>query len=191
MKKQAIYLIAIALGILVGTLTLLARCTTPPAPQTIEPPAWMKSSATSSAAVTGSQAVRMMVRRSGERSLSPLSTTPEEITIELSQAFIAQASAGAVVFHDRSSVRDNDQACLGFSLTTLPGALALDYQLARVNMPQGLLGMPIEVGADVVGNLEAGGLGISAGGKSYALFGAWSSWNALERGVMVGAGLRF
>ncbi|MBO9542720.1 hypothetical protein J7643_19195 [bacterium] len=125
----------------------------------------------------------------------PEKAQDEEVVIELTQTTSAVAasevtsSAAVPVAAPRDALPTHGR--LGVVLTTMPGMLAADVQLARVEVPPWVVGAPLEVGLDLVGNLEAGGAGVSVGDKAFAFTGAWSTWDGRERGIALGAGLRF
>lgn len=174
---------------------------------------------TAQATATASQTVRVTITRKpasqdapqatkqgGPRGLSLNgtdggSTAPtdgESITIEVSQAVGVAAGASASVIPSNSMELgnrlqnvDGSHARLGVIAATMPGVLALDYQLARIDVPTWLLGVPLELGLDVAGNLETGAVGATVGGKGFAGVWAWSRWNLAAQGVSIGLGLRF
>jgi hypothetical protein len=198
--------------ILVGAF--LARCSapTPPVPLVTPHPDRITAESASLAAATASQTVKVTIHRKpasqdalqatkqgrpGGLSLddtqggSTIPTDGESITIEVSQAVgvAAGASASAFVGNDGGNVTDH--ARLGVIAATLPGVLALDYQLARLDLPPWLLGVPLELGLDAAVNLEAGAVGATVGSKAFAGAWAYSRWNLSDQGVAVGLGLRF
>lgn len=200
---------------------LLTKCARPEPAQMIPTPAPVTvSTATSSAAVAASQSVRVTIKRStppadgsqvttskasdganGERSTAQQVTTPnvpnwgqDEITIEVAQTLGATSAAVASASVDHSGgsnemVRDHGR--LGVLTLTAPGVLAVDVEIARLDVPPWLIGQPFEVGLDMEGNLEHFGAGSSIGGKGFAFVGYWSRWNLSAQGVALGAGLRF
>lgn len=120
----------------------------------------------------------------------------EEIVIEVSQTATAEASseasASASVDHFRGVTKMTPQhARLGVIAATMPGILAADYQLARIDVPPWLLGTPLELGLDAAANLEVGALGLTAGSKAFAGAWGWSRWNLSEQGLALGVGMRF
>lgn len=177
------------------------------------PAARSAANAGSSAATTATQGLRISGRRiPAAQVTSPKSaghpeeqgsgasqvTTPDgdvwEWVIEASQSITMAATASAqasasVAAPEASVVLDHGR--LGVIAATMPGILAADLELARVDVPPWLVGVPLELGLDVAGNLEAGTLGVSVGSKAFALVGYWSRWNLSAQGVTVGAGLRF
>jgi len=122
----------------------------------------------------------------------------EEITIEVSQSLTAAATSSAqasasVAASCLQSV-DNSHGRLGVIAATMPGILAADVELYRADLSpltRHLAGVDMEVGVDVAGNLEAGAVGVTVGGKAFAGVYGWSRWNLSAQGVAVGAGLRF
>lgn len=120
----------------------------------------------------------------------------EEITIELSQTVTSAASSSAAASASVDQFRQvaemiPDHGRLGVILGTMPGLVALDVELVRVEIPPWLVGVPLEIGLDVAANLEAGAVGVSVGEKAYAMAGAWSTWRGDQRGLLLGAGMRF
>lgn len=204
-----------------GVSAILRGCDRPGAVQMMPTPMPAASSAaiaTSSAHVTASQSVRVTIRRpsgynesqrtpDASRSAKTAQVTRttgglsfegqgEEIVVEVSQAIAAAATSSAQASAATSGnygPLDSFQTHgrLGVIAATMPGILAVDVELARVDVPPWLVGMQLELGLDVAANLEAGSLGVSAGSKAFALVGYWSRWNLSAQGVTVGAGLRF
>lgn len=122
----------------------------------------------------------------------------EEIVIEVSQAIAAAATSSAQASASVELVsipyKLPDHGRLGVIAATMPGILAADLQLVRLDVSpvtRWLVDVPLEVGVDLVGNLESGGLGVSVGSKAFGIAGAWSRWNLGDQGVALGAGLRF
>lgn len=122
----------------------------------------------------------------------------EEIIVELSQAMVAAASSSAQASASREQIPPireqnpplGEHSRLGVALTTMPGILAADLQLLRLDVPPWLLGVPLEVGWDLVVNLQAVGVGASVGGKAFGLAGYWVDRQG-ETGLCVGLGARF
>lgn len=123
----------------------------------------------------------------------------EEITIEVSQAITAAATSSAQASASIGNQAppasfQSDHGRLGIIAATMPGLLAADLQLYRLDVSpvtRWLVDVPMEVGLDVAGNLEAGAVGVSAGGKAFVLAGGWSRWNLSGQGLALGLGLRF
>lgn len=121
----------------------------------------------------------------------------DEIVIEVSQAIAATSCAGASASespHAPQIPTSSEHGRLGVIAATMPGILAADLQLLRFDVSPAtrwLVGVPLEVGLDVAGNLEAGAVGASIGGKAYVIVGAWSRWNLSAQGVAGGIGVRF
>ncbi len=109
----------------------------------------------------------------------------------MAQTVGAGAASHASIPHSNASSQHNAHGRIGVLAGTLPGVLALDYQAARVDVPPWLLGMPLELGVDVAVNLEAGAIGVTAGGKGFAGLYGYSRWDLSDQGVALGAGLRF
>lgn len=214
--KRLYLALAAALAILLAGVAL-ARCSPTPTDQAgpIPAPPIQTSAATTSAAA--SQSVRVTIRRPADEAIASKASngaenpqlTPqkaiapyEEIVIEVAQdttaAATAQASAeldkdirnaDAIQFVDNSV--DNSHARIGVITATMPGILAADYQLARIDVPPWVLGTPLELGLDVAGNLEVGTLGVTAGGKAFAGAYYWTRWNLSDHGPALAVGLRF
>lgn len=211
----------VAAVVLAGILAVaITRCD-PESPQMV-PDAPQTVIASASAQVFATQSVRVTVSRAptasqrltsqepqeGPRKAAKVSQHPtrqaveadrgDEIVIEVSQGVIAGTSASTV--NDYLTVPNYLQSVesshghLGIIVATMPGILAADLQLLRLDvspLTRWLVDVPLEVGVDAVGNLEAGGVGVSAGGKAFALAGVWSRWNLSGQGVGLGVGLRF
>ncbi|MNX96329.1 hypothetical protein D3C86_1286410 [compost metagenome] len=218
---RKLYLALAAAGaLLLLALIALSTCSTPapspPAPVKVSnsrplPTPAATAIASSSAAATASQAVRVTIRRPVEPhapqtraknlrngtetqagSGGPHAQDFEEIVIEVTQTATAAASSEASA--SAQPVSDPykfDHARLGLIALTAPGILAIDYQLTRIDVPPWLFGLPLELGLDVATNLEAGALGVTAGGKAFAGGYAWSRWDLGAQGLAAGVGLRF
>ena len=105
----------------------------------------------------------------------------------------AIASASAPVVVPVENPGDN-HGRLGITAATVPGILLVDLQLLQLDVSPAtrwLVDAPMAAGLDVVGNLEAVGVGVSLGGKTYATAGAWTRWNLSTQGLYLGVGLRF
>jgi hypothetical protein len=186
----------------------LAKCSAPsPVPLASPAPA-AQAAATASTAATASQAVRVTIRRpthephapyfrpiypherGDDNVSSPEPHAQEEIVIEVSQAIAAGASsqASASVPVIKASLTP-DHARLGVIVASVPGAIAITYQVADVEIPSWVLGTPLELGLDVEGNLSQVGGGISVGGKAFIEAGGFVSWEG--PGWYVGLGMRF
>ncbi|MNY37411.1 hypothetical protein D3C86_1719730 [compost metagenome] len=74
-------------------------------------------------------------------------------------------------------------------VATVPGAIALTYQVTDVEIPPWVLGTPLELGLEVEGNLNQLGAGVSVGGKAFASAGGYLGWDG--PGWYVGLGMRF
>lgn len=146
------------------------------------------------------------------RSLSPLSATPDdsdleddwEFVFEATQAITTGATASAAA---SSSIVDvappqpvdtshdtPDHGRLGVIAATMPGIIAADLQLIALDVSPAtrwLVDVDMELGLDVAGNLEAGAVGVTAGGKAFVGVYGWSRWNLGAQGIGVGVGLRF
>lgn len=174
----------------------------------------------SSAAVVATQSMRVTIRRGGlfphsSAQTSPLETETkqlrggkvdqfsqspnsaaqdEEIVIEMSQAIASSArsnAAASVSVPVVYKLPTTDHGRVGVILSTMPGVVALDVEILRADLPPWLAGVPMEVGLDLAGNLEAGAVGVSAGGKAFAIAGAWIQWDGRAQGVLAGVGMRF
>ncbi len=120
----------------------------------------------------------------------------EEIVIEISQGVIGGADSLITdpLIKNPAGNLNSDHGRLGVIAATMPGILAADLQLVRLDVSpvtRLLADVDMEVGADLAGNLEAGAVGVSAGGKAFALAGVWSRWDMRGQGVALAAGLRF
>lgn len=128
----------------------------------------------------------------------PESADDEVITVEIAQTVTAAASSAASVeiLEDPETRLTNprgfqgDHGRLGAILITAPGVLALDYQLARVDVPPWVAGMPLELGLDVAANTAMLGGGVSVGGKGFATSGLWVGFQG-GMGWYLGLGARF
>ena len=102
----------------------------------------------------------------------------------------ASASAGLLApAQERPASAGGEHARLGAFVGTVPGAIALTYQLADVEIPLWVLGTPIELGLEVEGNASQVGAGISVGSKAFATGGGYLGWAG--PGWYVGLGMRF
>lgn len=175
--------------------------------------------ATSSSAATASQTVRVTIRRpvsadhapqirSKNRKWGPETqsgsdsphapTDFEEIIIEGMQTVSAAANSAATASVNRSPASVNasphfvnDHGRLGVVALTAPGILAADFQLARLDVPPWLVGIPLELGLDVAANIETAAAGVTIGGKGFAGGYAWYRWDLGAQGLAAGIGLRF
>lgn len=201
-----------ALAVLVGALFFGLTRGAPVAHPSPAPASFATAIATSSAAVTASQSVRVTIRRparpstshksAAERSRGPgdalqadlAEGQDEEVVIELTQAVAAtaasdaQASASAPA-EPMAAVPEHGR--LGVTLSTMPGVVALDVQLAQGTLPAWLFGAPLEVGLDVQANHLAAGAGLSVGSKAFASLGGYSQWDLASYGVYGALGMRF
>lgn len=114
-----------------------------------------------------------------------------EIEQVLSASATASAEASASVAANYLQPVESSHGRLGIIAATMPGILAADLEIARLDVPPWLVGVPLEVGADVAGNLEAGAVGATVGGKGYVGGYAWSRWNLSAQGLAAAIGLRF
>lgn len=189
----------------------LAKCSAPSPVPLVTPQPESRAEAAASTTATASQAVKVTIRRptgyNGDSSApgaypavrtteqeTPGGLSHEEIVIEVSQAMGAAASAEASASADHfRGIAEMVPAHgrIGVIAATMPGVLALDAQILRMDVPPWLLGMPLELGVDVAGNAQVGALGVTAGGKAFAGAWAWSRWNLSEQGLAGGVGLRF
>lgn len=214
MKK--LYLALAAAGALLLAVLGFARCNDPgpPAPLPVASPVPAATAiASSSTAATASQAVKVTLRRpvagphapqikSENRNGEPETLSGsggshahdfEEIVIEVSQTATAAASSEAsavTVEGNRLQNVDTSHARLGAFIGTVPGAIALTYQVADVEIPPWVVGTPIELGLEVEGNLAQVGAGVSVGGKGFATAGGWLGFHG-GSGWYLGIGLRF
>ncbi|MNK46808.1 hypothetical protein D3C87_655990 [compost metagenome] len=131
----------------------------------------------------------------GEISPGPYSVVQEEpIIIRIKQTATAAASseASASTMPAMAIVHGpmpQEHARLGAFIGTVPGAIALTYQLADVEIPPWVLGTPLKLGLDMEGNLSQVGAGVSVGGKAFVGAGGYVSW--VGPGWYLGLGLRF
>jgi len=137
-----------------------------------------------------------------ERIATPLSSSSVElddgsdaVVIEVSTTTTAQATTSAQA---ESSARETqpesaqpDHGRLGVLIGTMPGVFAASFQLGSVVIPPSVVGMPIEVGADIELNHEHAGVALTAGGKGFVAGVAWSRWDLRAQGLGIGVGLRF
>lgn len=127
----------------------------------------------------------------------------DEIVIEVSQAISAAATSSAQASASVSpktseiglaSGSRDENGRLAVIAATMPGVLAADLQLLSLDaspVTQPLVGVDLELGLDVAGNLEAGAVGATAGGKAFVGAYYWSRWNLSAQGLAAGIGLRF
>lgn len=219
LKKLTPPIIASALAIFAGAF-LLPRCSHnapagPPATSRPSPIPQAQAIASSSAAVTTTQ--RIVIRRSANPSIgkvgqtskqsngtSPTSQTspapgePEDdgIILDITQTMTAGASSGAAASASAEHIPESrnmvpDHGRVGVILGTMPGGVALCFEGVRLDAPEWLIGAPLEIGVNVAANLEAVAAGTSVGGKVFAIVGPWARWDGRDRGVFVGAGMRF
>ena len=219
----ALAALALVLGAIVALLfagSLMARCSAPsPVPLTTPRPE-SRAEAVTQATATASQVVKVTITRKPTAQDAPQatkqvrpgglsligtdggSTAPtdgESITIEVSQAVGVAAGASASVKPDLmvqpvSNPYKFDHARLGVIAATMPGILAADYQLLRLDaspLSRPVLGVDLELGLDAAVNLEAGAVGVTAGKKAFTGAYYWSRWNLSEQGLAAGVGLRF
>ncbi|MNK94664.1 hypothetical protein D3C87_1148730 [compost metagenome] len=124
----------------------------------------------------------------------PRVSAPDEepIIIRIKQTATAAASSQASASIDHlagASKMTPDHARLGAFIGTVPGAIALTYQVAAVEVPPWVLGTPLELGLEVEGNVQQLGGGVSVGGKAFATAGGYVGWNG--PGWYLGLGMRF
>jgi hypothetical protein len=136
--------------------------------------------------------------------------TPEEETIEVeaSQAIEATATASAQASASASPPPDhtidgghqpgyklyppsNEHGRIGVIAGLMPGVLAADLELVKVDVPHGLVGVPFEVGVDLEANHLQAGAAVTVGAKAFGMAGAFTTWRGDQRGLLLGAGLRF
>ena len=121
----------------------------------------------------------------------------EPIIIRIKQTATAAASSEASASVDHLGCVTEvvpDHARLGVISATMPGILAADYQLLRLDaspLSRPALGLDLELGLDVAANVQVGALGVTAGGKAFAGAWAWSRWDLGAQGLAAGVGLRF
>jgi hypothetical protein len=124
---------------------------------------------------------------------APVRLDPPEygqIVIELEQTAGASAIATSSVDHSGGvTEKVSGHARLGVIAGTVPGVLALDFQVARLEVPPWVVGVPLEIGMDVEGNPQQIGAGLSVGGKAFAAGGGYMSTTG--PGWFLGLGLRF
>lgn len=207
---------AIALG--VAVLFAISRCThtAPPAPYfhpspTPAPEALSVAIASSSARAVAMQGIRVTIRRLARRPIPRMRDMDptgaafshdaadqgdEEIVIEATQSVVAEASSSAIAAASASAPVVNksfttEHGRLGVIAAIVPGVVAVDLEAVRVDVPAGLVGMPLEVGLDVEMSTRQAGAGVSVGAKAFVEVGRWSRWNLGDRGWYVGAGMRF
>lgn len=220
MPKRSLLLLAAALAVLVGAFIFSRIHHRPPGTiaTSSAPVIHAQAIASSSAAVVASQAEQATVTidevddPSPDLAASPSSSgmsparSPQSapnhrritITLIATQAIVVEASSSAAAsasippdqFRDVTIMVPN-HGRLGMIAGTMPGVVALDVELLMVDLPPWLMGAPLEVGLDIAGNLDAGAVGVSLGGKTYAIAGGWSQWDGRSRGVLLGIGLRF
>lgn len=216
MMPATLAAVALVIGAIVALLfagSLMARCSAPSPAPLVTPRPESRAESVTQATATASQVVKVTITRkpasqepaqatkhggpgglslNGTDSGSTAPTDGESITIEVSQAVgvAAGASASAFVGNDGGNVR-NEHARLGVIAAIMPGILAADYQLARIDVPPWLLGVPLELGLGAAVNLEAGALGVTAGGKAFAGAYYWTRWNLSDHGPALAVGLRF
>ncbi|MNT23828.1 hypothetical protein D3C72_1592660 [compost metagenome] len=82
-------------------------------------------------------------------------------------------------------------ARLGVIVATVPGTIALTYQMADVEFPPWVLGTRLSIGMDAAANLEAAAVGVTIGSKAFVGAYGWSRWCLGEQGWALGIGMRF
>lgn len=113
-----------------------------------------------------------------------------QIVIELEQTAGAVAIASSSVDHSGGvTEKVQGHARLGVIAGSFPGVLALDFQVASLEVPPWVVGVPLELGLDVEGNPQQIGAGLSVGGKAFAAGGGYLSTTG--PGWFLGLGLRF
>ena len=144
----------------------------------------------------GSQTQQQRGDQVDKNSPGPYSAVQDEpIIIRIRQTATAAASSEASASLSQPSTVESSanseqtHARLGTMVATVPGALALSYQLARVDVPPWVAGVPLELGLEVEGNLAQVGAGLSVGGKAFATAGGYAGWAG--PGWYVGVGMRF
>lgn len=124
---------------------------------------------------------------------------PGDVVIEFEQVLTSaatssvQASASIDHFRDATEMVPG-HGRLGVIAATMPGILAADLQLLRLDvspLTRWLVDVDMEVGVDTIINLEAIGSGVTVGSKDFVGVYGWNRWNMSGQGVAVGVGLRF
>ena len=216
MKRLYLALAAAGAFLILPLSLALSTCSDPapsPAPL-VTPRPESRAESVAQATATASQTVKVTIHRkptsqdapqatkqggpgglslNGTDGSSTAPTDGESITIEVSQVVGVAAGATASVsdhFADASNMVPA-HGRIGVIAATMPGVFALDAQILRMDVPPWLLGVPLELGLDAAVNLEAGALGVTAGGKAFAGAFYWTRWNLSDHGPALAVGLRF
>ena len=132
---------------------------------------------------------------SGATSASTPDSPPIEIDVTTTSVASASASATASLPSQVAAIRSplavQDHGRIGLLAATVPGVLAVDFEALQLRTPWWLVGQPIEVGLDAEANLAEAGAGISVGSKAFLAAGGFLGYSLRERGLYLGAGLRF
>lgn len=211
MKK--FYLALAVAGALLLAVLGLARChePVPPAPDPAASPMPAATAiASSSTAATVASDLEIIIPRSqvttpqssvyrhAEDSRPAQVITPDEpIVIRLKQTATAAASSEASASVSEQNPLNREQgsgsrehhARLGVFMGTVPGAIALTYQVAGFEIPAGVLGTRLGIGLEVEGNAQQLGAGVSLGKKAFGTVGGYVGWTG--PGWYLGVGLRF
>lgn len=120
------------------------------------------------------------------------------IVIEFEQAITSAATASAQASASESpyapAIPTSSHGRLGIIAATMPGILAADLQVVRIDaspVTRWLVDMPMELGVDTIVNLDAIGSGVTVGSKGFVGLYGWNRWDRTAGGLALGAGLRF
>lgn len=206
--RNQVILVILALVCLLGLGALVSRCigpaVAPVPPVAVSAPA-VPVKAEVQAASAGTQGLKVTVRgiKSAEvkspkqKPFGSAPSTPQagsdfEIILEATQSLVMASSASVEVkSHSAPTAGQLEHAKLGVMVGLVPGYVAADFQLAKMDLPLWLFNTPMEVGLDVEANHMQMGLGLSAGEKAFATAGSYLTYGDWQQGYYLGLGLRF
>lgn len=207
---------ALAAGLLFGAGFWVGRASAPDCPQAPAPSleARTTSVASSSSAVGGKQRAKIIytpsqARHVGEQQADRgglrvvgtpkpsegLTGAPGSFEIILEQEVGATSSASSVATSsaELSTAGDNpgdNPARLGV-MVAYPVGLAVTYQLGALELPKEAIGVGLDLGVDLEGNLDQLGAGMSLGRKAFVAGGGFVGWRGPLYGWYLGVGQRF
>ncbi len=127
-----------------------------------------------------------------------IATEPPPIEIDVTTSSTASSTAAAtasapsqVAGVSPTQLPVPSHGRIGVLAATIPGILSVDVEALQLRTPWWLVGQPLEVGLDAEANLAEAGAGISVGSKAFIEGGGYLGYSLRQRGVYVGAGLRF
>lgn len=201
---------ALAAGLLFGVGFFVGRASVDRSQAVVAPPLEARSTAvaSTSAAVVGKQRARIVYTPSQASQAGPQQAdrggssvvgtprpheghagAPGSFEIILEQEVAATSSAAADVIHSMPTAGDNP-ARLGV-MVAYPVGLALTYQLGALELPKEAIGVDLDLGVDLEGNLDQVGAGLSLGRKAFVTGGGFVGWRGPLMGWYLGVGQRF